>query len=113
MSDIARRLRKAREFTVKIGKFTFTVRRPTDVEALVIDREGATFDQIAAKFVVGWDGVVEDDVVGGGGQTPLQFDRDDWEDWVVDRTDFWAPIASALLDRYLQHRSKAEAVVKN
>lgn len=113
MSDLARALRKQREFKVEIGKFTFTARRPTDVEALAIHRENMTFDQIATRFVVDWSGVTEDDIKGGGSTVAPPFDREDWETWCSDRPDFWQPISLKLLEKYGEHMERAEVVTKN
>lgn len=114
MSELAKVLRKQREFPVKIGKFTFTVRRPTDVEAIEIHTKAMDFSQLAQAYVVGWDGVTEDDIRGGGGSTVASpFDLEDWREWCADRPDFWQPIGNALWEKYSQHIQKAEAVAKN
>ena len=114
MSDLAARLRKQREFTVEVGKLKFTVRRPTDVEALEIFSKGAVrFDRLATEFVVDWGVVVEDDIAGGGSQIPVPFDRELWEEWCADRTDFWQPIGKKILSTYQEHAEKMDAVGKN
>jgi len=114
MSDLAARLRKQRQFTVEVGKFKFTVRRPTDVEALEIFSSGPVrFDRLATEFVVDWGVVVEDDIAGGGSQIPVPFDRELWEEWIADRTDFWQPIGKKILSTYQEHAEKMDAVGKN
>ncbi len=112
MSEIARALRKSRQFQVTVGKFKFTVRRPTDVEAIAIHQENMTFDKIASKFVIGWEGVTVDAIQGGGSMTVPEFDREDWEEWCADRPDFWQPISLGLWERYSKHIEKAEAAGK-
>lgn len=113
MSELAKALRRQREFSIKIGKFTFTVRRPTDVEAVAIYRDGLTFDQLAARFVVDWQDVTVDDIKGGGGSTVAPpFDREDWEEWCSDRPDFWKPIALKMMEQYDVHAKRATDVPK-
>lgn len=114
MSELAKALRKQREFPVKIGKFTFTVRRPKDTEAIEIHEKRMDFSELASKFVCGWSGVTEDDIKGGGGSmVEPPFDLEDWQEWCADRPDFWQPIGNALWEKYSQHIQKAEAVAKN
>lgn len=97
------RLKKQRELKVVVGKFTFTARRPTDVEMIEIGRGGANWHALAERFVSGWDNVTEDDVVGGGGSDKPAFSAELWAEWCADRPDFWQPIANALLDAYKAH----------
>lgn len=113
MNDLQKQLRRNREIAVKVGKFTFTARRPTDVEALELNRRDAALAEVASEFVIDWNGVVEDDIVGGGGTTAVTFDAELWKDWCADRPDFWGPISSAVLDSYTQHRKRMETVKGN
>jgi hypothetical protein len=97
------RLQKQRELKVVVGKFTFTARRPTDVEMIEIGRSGVEWHGMAERFVTGWEGVSEDDIIGGGGSDKPAFTLALWAEWCADRPDFWEPIASALLDAYKAH----------
>lgn len=106
------RIRKQRQFRKVVGGFTFICRRPTDQEAGEIDR-GATFCDIAQRFVVGWDGVTENDVAGGGGSDVLEFDALLWREWCADRKDFWSPLAQAVLDAYTEHAKDMDLAAKN
>ena len=112
MSRLSERLRRQREVKVTIGKWTFTALRPTDVEALELHQNNRTFDVLASRFVVGWQGVTEDDLIGGGVQEEVPFDLDAWQEWCANRTDFWEPIAKAILDAYTKHREVLDAVPK-
>ena len=112
MSALAQKLRKNRELTVAVGKWKFTARRPTDVEALELHRRGAEFSANARDFVIGWEGVTKHDLGDRGMQDPAPFDREDWEEWCADRTDLWAPIAEAVLAAYTKHREEVESAPK-
>jgi hypothetical protein len=114
------RIRKNREFSKavvdkKTGRtYTFHCRRPTDYEASELKSSGIGNDcAIAQRFVVGWEGVIEDDVVGGGGTDPVTFDPTLWREWCADRTDFWAELAGAIAASYKEHVSDIEQAVKN
>lgn len=111
--ELIARIRKSRETEVKIEKYTFIVRRPTDVEAVELSRGSAGPADVAQKHVIGWKGVTEDDVVGGGGSDPVAFDVDLWREWCSDRPAFWAPIAEAALKAYEAHAKDQETAAKN
>lgn len=111
--DLIRRIRKQRELKVTVGKFTFIARRPTDVEAVDLHRSGVSFADIAEKFVSGWEGITEDDVIGGGGSDVVEFSAELWREWCHDRPDFWEPIAAAVLQSYQLHAARLESEAKN
>jgi hypothetical protein len=111
--ELIAKLKKAREVRVTIGKFTFTARRPTDVEAIALHRDDAAFSTIALDFVIGWEGVTEDDMFGGGSTVALEFTPEFWRTWAADRPDFWGPISNACLDAYRVHAEAMTSVEKN
>ena len=115
MSDIATRMRKARQSTVKIDKYTFTIIRPTDVEAgrLWSDDSYADMPSVAKKFTVGWEGVTEANLLVSGGSDPVEFERDAWEAWCDDNQDFWKPLWTAILESYQSHQKRREDAGKN
>ena len=110
---LVEKIRKQREVTVKIGKFTFTARRPTDVEAIALHRSDGAYSTIAADYVINWAGVTEDDVIGGGSADPLAWSAVLWAEWCADRPDFWGPISEAVLESYRLHASRMEDATKN
>lgn len=112
MNDLINRIRENRKLKVSVDRFTFICRRPTDVEATQLYRDGASHAQIATDYVIGWSGVTEDDVVGGGGSDAIEFDRDLWAEWCADRTAFWKPISDAVLAAYAQHVKDLKAAEK-
>lgn len=110
---LIRQIRAQRRISVAVGKFTFTVSRPTDVEALQLQKNGGAYSEIAQKFVVDWSGVSEDDIVGGGNVDPIPFDAALWNEWASDRPDFWEPISTAVLNAYIEHTKKLESIKGN
>lgn len=112
-SELVARIRKQREFKIKVGRFTFVARRPTQKEFLDLARGNVNFSDIAAEYVVDWDGITEDDVVGGGGSDKVKFDPRVWREWVADRSDFWEPIAQPILDAYTEYQKHIDELSKN
>lgn len=107
-------IRRAREIKVTVDQLTFICRRPTDEEALRLNREGSDYCQLSKEFVSGWEGVKESDIVGGAGSSdPVPFAKDLWSEWVVDRPDFWKPIGEAVLNAYTLHAGRLQEAEKN
>lgn len=113
--EIITRLRKARETRIKVGRFTFIAVRPTDLDMVaVMALSGDEQIRRCLDFVTGWDGVSENDIVGGGGTTePLPFSVDTWRAWSADRMEFWNPISEALFDAYNKHLAENADAAKN
>lgn len=108
--SLADKIRKSRETGVDVSVFRFTIRRPTDQEA--VNLKEATFIEIAQKFVVGWSGVKEVDLFSGGEGKEIAFDADAWHEWCADRPDFWQPITTAVLEEYHRHRASQDETKK-
>lgn len=104
------KLRKARQHTVTAGGYTFTVRRPTDFEALRL--QGATPEDIMV-YVVGWSGVREIDLIPGGTAVDVPFDPVLFREWIADRPDLWGAITTAVTETYARHVQELEGVEKN
>ena len=111
MATLVEKLRKAREQQVTVGGFTFTVRRPTDVEALAL--RGATSMRDLMPFVIGWDTVREIDVLPGGDPHPLAFDVDVAAEWLADRPDLLTPLIDAIHEQYRAHVAALGEIAKN
>ena len=105
------KLRKAREQNVAVSGYIFTVRRPTDIEAMSL--RGASGIADLLLFVVGWDGVKEIDLIPGGVAVPVDFDADLAAEWLADRPDLLQPLVEAIMDAYRAHVAALEEVAKN
>ncbi len=112
--DLLKALLKRREVRVKVGDHTFIARRFSDAEAAELDRDGAvTFIALAQKFVIGWEDVTVNDVIGDGTMDPAIFSPSLWHEWCADRPDVWKPVAEALLASYKDHESARDDTRKN
>lgn len=104
------KLQRARERALPIGRWSFTIRRPTDADALQM--QGKEPVDFVRRFVVGWD-LAEADVVPGGGPEKIAFEPALWSAWVDDHPDLWLPLATAILDDYRKHVESREGAEKN
>lgn len=112
-NELLAKIKEQRRFKVTVEKYSFTVRRPTDVEVVKLTRDGSDFFDIAAEYVSDWAGVTEDDLVGGGGSDAVKFDARVWREWCADRPEFWMPIATAVLKAYDAHAERLATLAKN
>jgi hypothetical protein len=113
MSALADKIRKAREFGQEVEGWKLTLRRPTDEEAATLFRDNLSPIEVARRFVVGWSGVAEQDLIKGGSDQPATFDADTWAAVIEDRPEMWGPISEAVVNAWTAHNDKREARAKN
>jgi len=106
------RLKKSRQSTLKIGEYTFTVRRPTAFEAANLFADNPTQFDIARDFVDGWDGVKDADLVPSGGNDAAEFERVLWGEWLADRVEFWEPIFDHVVKSFTDYKERKGAAGK-
>lgn len=104
------KLIRSRERGVEVAGRTFTIRRPTDAEALAM--EGRDPFDFVRRFVVGWD-LTEGDVLPGGGPEKIAFDAELWAEWAADHPELWSPLALAIVDDFKRHVEEREGAEKN
>jgi len=103
------RYKKSGQTRVEVGRFAFTVQRPTPAE-VVIGRQGRQIDlPFVADHVVDWENVLESDLLPGGDPEPVAFERDLFAAWMADTPDLWAPLAQAMADSYRAYEEALEA----
>lgn len=101
---------KSRETIVSAGSFSFTVRRPTRMDVARIGANGGLVSlEFAARFVVGWSGVNEADLIPGGDPEPAEFDGALFAAWIADRSDLWKSLAEGVSNAYQQYEEATEA----
>jgi hypothetical protein len=106
------KIRKAREVGVEVNGKSFTIRRPTDEEALRIGRDNADMLAIVKIFTIGWN-LAEIDVIPGGTDVKLPFESELFAEWISDQPEMWEPLAVAIMNAYKAHADKRESAVKN
>ncbi len=111
--SIAARLRKAREMVVTVGGFEFMVRRPTDIEMVDL-RGGEIAGEQLLRFLFGWKGVKESDILGDNADPhEVPFNAETAREWLADRPDLYVQITTGLLTAYREHAEELEARLKN
>jgi hypothetical protein len=106
---LLKRRRKQRESSVKVGEYTFTIRRPTDEEAALSLNGQKNAVEICSEFVCGWsDNVTEATLVSGGSSDPVPFHSGLWRDWCADFPACWTPITNAISESYEAHRKEID-----
>lgn len=111
--SLADKMRRSRDKQVEVGRWKFTVRRPTDVQAMRFHMERSKVHEVATEVVVGWSGVREIDLFAGGTEDEAPFDREAWAEFVADHPEVWLPIKEAAFDAYNEHAEKRDAAAKN
>lgn len=106
------KIRAARQQTLEVDGLRFTVRRPTDLETLQWAGDGLEQGEILRRFVLGWEGVKESDLINGGTPKPVAFDSALFMEWVADRPHMWAPLIEAITAGYRDHLRKQEDSLK-
>lgn len=106
------KIRKARETNIDVEGHTFTIRRPTDEEALDFSGDNVKLLSVVKNFTIGWD-LSEIDIIPGGTSEKVPFDSALFGEWVADQPLIWEPLGSAIINAYKVHSDKREAALKN
>jgi len=102
-------LLKGRRKEVRVGeRMIFTIVRPTEMD-IIRARNAVGEVEIGLKMlqdkVVGWDKVLESDILPGGANDPVAFDSILYAQWIADRPDLWPPLFAAFQEA-IEARSK-------
>lgn len=115
--SLVEKIRKARQSVVKVGeggKWSITITRPTDMDVVEMQTAGRlSLQDILRRFVVGWSGVRELDLIPGGSPEPVAFDSALFLEWIADKPTLWAPLNEAILGAYRAHEADLEDAAKN
>ncbi len=114
--------KRSREKTVDLGdgkKVTF--RRPSESDMpSLLSGEGETRTwsvgiEHVRKYVIGWDGFTEADLLGAGigASDPVEFNAALWDDVASDNIAWVRTVADAILRSVVDHITARDAVAKN
>ena len=110
---LLQQLRKQRELKIQLtNKLSVTARRPTQLQFEEI-REKGRYADLGKRYIIGWDGFTENDIVGGGGTDKVPFDEELWGDWFEDHSEHWMKIATSVIDAYNAYNKSTEEAAKN
>lgn len=103
-------LRKSRETIVTSGAFEFTIKRPTDYDAVKFAKMEQL--EILTEFVEGWN-VKEIDVVPGGTSEVAPFSKELFKEWIKEDLMLWSPLIEQIQSAYIDHKkAKDDALGK-
>jgi hypothetical protein len=109
MNPLIEKIRKARQTRVTVDGKTFIVRRPTDWEAIEMAGGGESRQMdFIERFVEGWEGITELDLIPSGDSVPVPFDHALFVEWIADQPKYWGDLTSAITKEYSAH---AESLV--
>lgn len=101
---------QAGQMQVPVGRFSFTLQRPTPAEVLLCRAGQQRVDlHFVAAHVVGWGNVLESDLIPGGDPEPVSFDQAVFKAWMEDEPDMWPVLSKALAESYKAHEEAREA----
>jgi hypothetical protein len=107
MNPLIEKIRKARQTRITVDGKTFIVRRPKDWEAYEISVSSNSRQMdLLERFVEGWEGVTEADLVPGGDSSPVEFDRELFAEWISDQPKLWPELIEAITKEYAAHSAK-------
>jgi hypothetical protein len=110
MSALADKIRRARESTVAACGHSFTIRRPTDADAMTLGE--ATVLDVGCRFTVGWT-LHEIDMIPGGSPVAAPFDAEAFREWVSDQPEVLGTVSAAVVAAYQAHVAKRSEAEKN
>ena len=111
MSGLAEKMRAARRIEVKVGDATFFGTRATPEEFSRYATQEITDSEACRRHIDGWDGVKESDLVEGGSDDLIKFNKDDFSEAISEKPEWYKPIVAKILEdaqeRFL-HRAENE-----
>ena len=117
MSDLAKKIRKSREFSREVRGWRLRMIRPLVGELHKIfkaeqDRP-MTELEIAVQFTIDWGDVKECDLVKSGNTEPVAFDREAWREILTDDPVLWRDVCAAIFAEVEKYKEKEEERSKN
>jgi hypothetical protein len=108
--SLIEKIRKARQSNVTIDGITYIISRPTDMD--IATWHGSTDGDILKRFVVGWSGVNEIDLIPGGNPTPAAFETELFIESVADKLTHVETLLSAIVNAYKAHLESKKEIEK-
>jgi len=111
--DLLSRLRAARGTRIPSRGVTFIGRRPTAMEMAEMRSGVVRQGDLITRFITGWEGLREMDLVPGGGPDPVPFDAELFAEYIADHPEHWENIVKGVRDEYDAYEARLEESLKN
>ena len=95
--SLADKLRANRRITVKVGDATFTGTRATPEQFSRYATQASTDAEVCRVHITGWEGVKESDLLEGGSDELIEFDRDDFSEAIGEKPEWYKQIVAEIL----------------
>ncbi len=114
MQALIEKIRKSRQKQIKAEGYSLTIRRPTDLEIQENHtvRDSLIQSGILSRYVIGWDGITELDLIAGGTGAAVDFSSELFMEWVADKPGLWTVITDQVVDLYKLHQQQTENAEK-
>jgi hypothetical protein len=107
------KIRQGRVLKLKFEHMTFHCKRPTYEQVGQCFAQEASDAEVARRFVVGWEGVRESDLLKGEPDTEVAFDRELFELASGDMKDAMIFLGKELLTAAMKYHGVEEDLLKN
>lgn len=98
MSSLADKIRESRRIEIPVGEIKFTAYRITDEQFRIFARDGLSGAEVCRRQVIGWDGVKESDIIDGGSDNPVKFEKQLFDLIIGDKPDWWEELEKKIID---------------
>lgn len=95
--SLADKLRSARKIEIKVGDATFFGTRATPEQFSRYATQAATDAEVCRVHIDGWSGVKESDLIDGGTDEAIKFNREDFSEVIGEKPDWYKPIVAEIL----------------
>ena len=99
---LGEKIKEARQVEIKVGEITFIARRATFEELLAYANKQITDPEISRLHIVGWFGVKESDLLEGGTDEQVLFDKALFDDVIGDHQEWWLFIANGVTSKAME-----------
>lgn len=96
--SLADKLRSARKIEIKVGDATFFGTRATPEQFSRYATQAATDAEVCRVHIDGWSGVKESDLIDGGSDEVIKFNREDFSEVIGEKPDWYKPIVAKILE---------------
>lgn len=96
--SLADKIAESRKLTAEVGDIKLYFRRATVEEYVKYCDTGITNAEVARYHITGWDGVKESDIVDGGSNEKIPFDKKIFCDIIGDRPEWYSAIILNIAD---------------
>ncbi len=112
-AELAARIKEEQRMEVKVSHMTFICIRPTWEQTLDSYRKEETDYQIARKFLIGWSGVKESDLLPGAEEKEIPYNKQLFDLASGNMEEVVQAISQQVITASTEYKKKEEAAAKN